>query len=302
MTIKEVLKKNRPNLSESSLKTYNSILMNLYKKVLPADAIQVEVKRFNETDKFLNFLKDFDIGRRKSYLSALVVLTNNEKYKTQMMEDGNKFNEKQKLQQKTKKQEDNWVEQDELKEIFLKHKKWAESIYKLKSNKKEYIQDIQNFIILSLVSGFFIPVRRLLDWSEMVVSNTGESKTENYLKINKNKYTFHFNRYKTNNVYGEQIVEVPKELVSILKKWIALLKSVYPQNNHLLVDSVGNKLTPSKLNQRLNKILGKSRSVNALRHSNISEKLKHIPALKELIDDAEANGHNLLTHLEYIKR
>jgi len=128
MTIKEVLKKNRPNLSESSLKTYNSILMNLYKKVLPADAIQVEVKRFNETDKFLNFLKDVDIGRRKSYLTALVVLTDNEEYKKQMMEDGNKFNEKQKLQQKTQKEKDNWVEQDDLKEIYLKHKKYADSL------------------------------------------------------------------------------------------------------------------------------------------------------------------------------
>ena len=52
LSIKAVLKNNRPNLSDSSLKTYNSLLSNLYKKVYGDEDIELE--KFNNTGKFIN--------------------------------------------------------------------------------------------------------------------------------------------------------------------------------------------------------------------------------------------------------
>ena len=113
MSVLEELKKNRPNLSEGSLKTYNSILSNLFKKVFPDE--KMDLAKFNEHKKFLTFLTDMDGGKRKTYLSALVVLCPKcDAYKELMMKDGQEYNSKQKLQQRTAKEEENWVEQDEL--------------------------------------------------------------------------------------------------------------------------------------------------------------------------------------------
>jgi hypothetical protein len=56
--ILELLKKNRPNLSDGSLKTYNSILSNLYKKVFPDK--ELDLAKFKDHKKFISFLKNMD--------------------------------------------------------------------------------------------------------------------------------------------------------------------------------------------------------------------------------------------------
>ena len=72
--IKEQLKNKRPNLSNGSLITYNSILSSLYKNVYGNDKIDIE--KFSNTDKILEHLKGLPPNRRKTILSALVVISN----------------------------------------------------------------------------------------------------------------------------------------------------------------------------------------------------------------------------------
>ena len=50
MNLKEELKNKRPNLSNGSLTTYNSILTSLYKNVFSNDG-EIDVDKFNDTDK-----------------------------------------------------------------------------------------------------------------------------------------------------------------------------------------------------------------------------------------------------------
>jgi integrase len=118
---------------------------------------------------------------------------------------------------------------------------------------------------------------------------------DNYFK----KDVFTFNKYKTARFkqFGEQTVKLPKELLKIIKKWNKLNPTEY-----LLFDSQKNKLSPTKLTQRLNKILGKKASINILRHSFLSDKYKNLPSLLELEDEAKEMGHSLKEHLEYIKK
>ena len=62
------------------------------------------------------------------------------------------------------------------------------------------------------------------------------------------------------NSTEKEIVEVPKPLQSILKKWITINPTEY-----LLFDTNKNKLSSVKLNQRLNKIFNNKKvSINAL--------------------------------------
>jgi len=298
--ILERLKENRPTLSESSLKTYNSILSNLYKKVFPDK--ELDLAKFNDHKKFISFLKNMDGSKRKTYLSALVVFCPNcDEYRDLMNKDGQEYNAQKKLQKKTDKEEDNWVEQDELQTIYSELETEAKKLYKLKNPSTQDIQKIQSFIILSLVSGKHINIRRSLDWTEMVYKDADKEK-DNFLDRNKKQHKFYFNVYKTQKYLNDQEVIIPPALKKILTPWIKLIEKIYPENNYLLVDSKGNKLTPTKMTQRLNSIFGKKASINILRHSFITSKYKDMPSLEDLQEEATAMGHSLKEHLEYIKK
>ena len=85
MNIKEELKTLRPNLSEGSLKTYTSILKNLHKKVF--ENKDIEKSDFDEFSRILDYLKDVPANKRKTILSALVVLTEKDEYRNVMAND-----------------------------------------------------------------------------------------------------------------------------------------------------------------------------------------------------------------------
>jgi hypothetical protein len=77
MNLKEYLTKEKPNLSASSITTYNSILTNLYKKVF--DDKTIEMEKFKETEPILKYLQDIPFNKRKTILSALLLVSPNEK-------------------------------------------------------------------------------------------------------------------------------------------------------------------------------------------------------------------------------
>jgi hypothetical protein len=293
MSITDTIKKNRPNLSPSSIKTYFSILKNLYNRVYPDDE-EIDISKFGNHKKILTFLKDMDGKNRKTILSALVVICeDNEPYKEVMMSDGRKYNEEQKKQLKTEKQEDTWIEQDEIKTIFDKLYKDSKKLYKLGNDMSmSDFQDIQNFIIACLVSGIYIPPRRSLDWTEMKVRNINKD-SDNHMDKNK----FIFNKYKTSKFYGKQEVNIPPELKRIIAKFLTINDTDY-----LLVDSKKQPLSPVKLNQRLNKIFGGKVSVNILRHSYLTDKYKDVPSLLDMEQTAENMGHSVKEALEYVKK
>ena len=79
---------------------------------------------------------------------------------------------------------------------------------------------------------------------------------------------------------------MPKELVSILKKWVKINPTEY-----LLFNNKGEQLIYTNLTQRLNEILGKGLSVNALRHSFLKDKYtEHSVKEKELVKDMTDMG------------
>jgi hypothetical protein len=298
--ISDKLKENRPTLSDSSLRTYTSILSNLYKKVYPDT--ELDLAKFQNQKKFLTFMKDTDGSKRKTYLSALVVLCPScEQYAEQMNKDGQAYKALQKQQIKTDKQKENWVEQDELSDIMTNLENEANKVFKMKNPTMTELQVAQNYIILCLVSGKYIPIRRSLDWTELMISDY-DIENENHLSMSKKGWKFIFNVYKTHRFHDDQEVAIPANLKKILTKWLKLLEKVCPNATHLLIDNKCGKLTPTKITQRLNAVFGKKASINILRHSFISHKYKDMPSLTELETEAEAMGHSLKEHLEYIKK
>ena len=288
--LKEFIKDKRPTLSDGSLKTYTSILRSLHKKIWGGN---IDVKNFDDAKKVLEFLKEMPANKRKTLLSALVVITDAADYRKQMMSDVSDYNKEINKQEKTETQKDNWVSTEEVKVIYDMFKKNADLLYKKSSHTPSELQQIQNFVILALMSGVFIPPRRSLDYCEFKIKNI-DKKIDNYL----DKNTLVFNRYKTAKTYGQQSVSIPVQLKNILTKWSKLNPTDY-----LLIDTNGNKLNSVKLNQRFNSIFGdKKIATNALRHTYLTDKYAETSKKQKALEaDLTEMGSSTNVAKNYIK-
>ena len=296
--IRDTIKLNRPNLSDSSLRGYVSVLKNLYIRVA-ADLDLSKAKDFfeKEYEKTLAYLlKEYPFSTRKTKLASLVVFVDedseaHEVYKKHMKADWEQYKRKIEEQEKDDKMKKNWISQEELKMIFEKLKRRVAGVMKENNLSFEDLWEIQKFVVLALFH--LIPPRRLLDYTEMKLRNYDKTK-DNYWEGN----NLYFNKYKTAKVYGKESVTIPKELKAILTKW----KRLNVLHDYLLFDKKGSKMTQPQLTNLLNEILGKGRSVNALRHSFISENvLKDMPRFLEMKDMAQKMGHSVETMMMYKK-
>jgi hypothetical protein len=285
------LKKLRQTLSEGSLKTYTSILKNLHKKVF--DNQEIEKSNFNEDGKILDYLKDMPANKRKTILSALVVMTDNNEYKEKMNGDVSDYNKEIQKQEKSETQKDNWITTDEIREVFNVLEYDAKIIFKKTNKTNSDIQQIQNYIIVALLGGLFIPPRRSLDYCAMKIRNINKDE-DNY--IDKNKFVF--NKYKTAKTYGKQELAIPQQLKNILNRWIGMNESDY-----LLKDKNGNPMTSTKLNQYMNRIFGgKKIAVNSMRHTYLTDKYKQTSEEnKKLARDMSDMGSSTSMADTYIK-
>ena len=149
------------------------------------------------------------------------------------------------------------------------------------------------FLIAAFSSGVYDPPRRS-EFAFVKIKNF-DRKTDNYLEKNK----IVFNSYKTAKKYGSQIYELPSPLIPIVKKYLKLNKTDYlfPKRNS---DAC---MTNVDYNRTLQKIFGKTISVDNLRSIYLSEKYKNIPDLNDMQETATAMGHSIQTGLEnYVKK
>jgi hypothetical protein len=288
MSITESLKQNRPNLSASSLKTYSSVLRNLQKNMKGEG-----IEWFSNNDKdILEYLKDKTPQTKKTTLSALFVLTKQQSFKDVMMTVMKSVNDTNKEQKKNVKQEENWMSVTEIKE---KYEPLLVKIKKMLSNKSILNEStMMEFLLVSFLGGVVkdLPPRRSQDYTELKIRNY-DTKKDNYYKAGK----FYFNVYKTAKTYGLQVIDVPKELDIILKKWIKI-----NTNDYMLYSTNGNKLTSPQVTRILNKVFDKNVSTSMLRHIYLTNEYKDIPALSKMQNIASEMAHSVSTAMEYIKR
>ena len=133
MNLGEILKEKRPTLGTTSVKTYASVLKSLHNRVFGADT-PIDVDNFKKTDKILDALRNKSPVSRKTTLSALVVLTNNDKYRQQMLADIKEHTKNMDKQEKSQKQIENSISQYEIKALLKKLKKKAFSNFFSNSN------------------------------------------------------------------------------------------------------------------------------------------------------------------------
>jgi ribosomal protein L18 len=248
---------------------------------------------FSNNDKeILEYLKDKTPQTKKTTLSALFVLTKQQSFKDVMMTVMKSVNDTNKEQKMNVKQEENWMSVKEIKE---KYEPLLVNIKKMLSNKSILNEStMMEFLLVSFLAGVVkdLPPRRSQDFTELKIRNY-DTKKDNYYKSGK----FYFNVYKTAKTYGLQVIDVPKELDVILKKWIKI-----NTNDYMLYSTNGNKLTSPQVTRILNKVFDKNISTSMLRHIYLTNVYKDIPALSQMQNIASEMAHSVSTAMEYIKR
>lgn len=289
--MEELIKKNKPEISASSLKTYKSLLKSLYLKKHD-NANDINCDWFNNQTEIIELLKDKAPSSRKTTYAALIAIAkDNDKYKAALLDDGKSYDKFIKSQTKTETQNDNWKDFQEIKQIYDNMYLKVKPLLSMKQLDTSDFKKLQDFIILALTCGIWFPPRRSTDWIDMKIKNIDKTN-DNYI----DKNNFVFNKYKTAKFYDKQEVEIPKGLKTILNKYIKLNPHEY-----LLVNDKGNKLTNVRLTQILNRIFGNKISTSMLRHIYLTDKLKDVPKLEELEKMAQEMGHSVGEALEYVK-
>ncbi len=299
---KEYIKEKRPSLSKSSINTYGSILRSLHRSLEGTD--EVSPGFFDRTTNVLNHLKDIPPSKRKTVLSALVIVTDGEpqkKYRELMMEDIGEHRKEIEQQTKTPQQQENWVSQEQIAQKYKEYEKTAAALYKKGNLTRKEIQEYQQYVILALLSGKHIVPRRAKDYVDMKLRNIDKDK-DNYIGDKQ----LVFNSYKTAKTYGKQTIALPTKLKNILKKWAQLNPSDYlliDSNMHPLGGPDQSSNGAVKLNQRLGRIFdGKKAGVNIMRHSYLTDKFGETIAQKKRIDktmgDMGSSSQMLTTYVK----
>jgi len=298
--LKDYIRSKR-KLSEGSITTYFYLLKSIWKQVYGDKPMNYE--DFN-SDAMYDYVKE---KRPKTTISALCVVTENPRMRKIMEEEINREKVTRAKQEKTPKQEANWLLGEEIQSKYDELKSKVPSWYKTGD-----LQDIQQYVLLALAGGLFVPPRRSKDWFDFKIKNVDYEK-DNYMvreKVamrgdelhfdvkGKKADVFVFNSYKGSGMKGQQLLLIPKELMKILKKWVEANPTEY-----LLYDKNQAPLNAIKINQRFEKMFGKQASVNHLRHTHLTDKfLEASEVVKDIKKTMKDMGSGLHQFEVYVKK
>ncbi len=205
-----IIRNNRPNLTDWSIITYTWIIKSVSKYIntqitKPEDIIL-------NIDKIEDYLKNKEFKLRKTIYWALLIFTDikekteemkniNEQLRKKMMDDINQFKLIETNQIKTEKQQINWMEYEEVLDMYKKYEKENIELFEKETlNKKEFLK-LNTYILLACL--FELPPLRSMNWTEFKIRNVDKEK-DNYMEDN----NFYFNQYKNSNRKGLWVVPI----------------------------------------------------------------------------------------------
>jgi hypothetical protein len=179
--------------------------------------------------------------------------------------------------QATKKQNERFINLDELKETFIKNKSHLED------------DEILAYSLYILMP----PVRN--DYANMIITNGNAEFKENANYYNIINEQFIFNEYKTAKTDAPLIVKPPQEVIDIINASLEIM----PRKN--LIYKIGNDNVSTnvfgKFIQSISmKLVGKPIGINDIRHLYASQHNVGNTSIDDLKEDARVMGHSLQIH------
>jgi len=275
-------------MSDKTIKNYiqRLYILNGRKKFLSLSFL----RKHQDIIKYLN--ENLSVATRKTYagtISSVLKLKPNKSNEklieiyTSFINDDDMAEYKKSVSEKSEKQKENWISQDEIMKIKNELSSEASKISKKSEvNRKEYEILLRN-AILSLYTN--MPPRRASDYALMKYENGGDKKFNYYT----DKNMMIFNNYKTSKTYGQQEIDVSKNK-SLLKDMKMYLKHRKPNTQDMLLVKYNGVAfnTINDMTRTLNTIFGKNISTNMLRNIYVSDKYGSMK--QGMIEDAEAMG------------
>ena len=181
-TLKDIISKNRPNVSLSSMKTY---LINIQST---ATKIGVPIKTIDDvicnSTRIFESMNDLKMNTRKSKLASFIALLDNRmenskivndvliKFREQMNNDSShELSEKQKV---------NFVPWNQVQNLYKILTVEAKPLLDLKTLTTKQFQKLLDYILMGLYTE--VPPRRSLDYTAFKIKNIDETK-DNYLQV-----------------------------------------------------------------------------------------------------------------------
>jgi len=180
MTIEESIILNRPNIKQCSLNTYLISLKNLRKKIDNKTELN-NTNFLNDFDKINDILKNDKLTTKKNKITAILVALGADnkkndklidKYQKKLKNLNDEYSAFLKTQKKTETQEKNWLDYEDLVDIYndvMKDVKHNKITKKDKLNDKEF-DLLQQVLILRTYLDF--PLRN--DFADMKIINSKE--------------------------------------------------------------------------------------------------------------------------------
>lgn len=296
--------KPKSELSDNTLKTYQSVINGIKKEIgLPRD---------DDTDgrwivsSWAKILKVIDgsssIHTKKNRAAVLAVWCDMfdlpDKYGEQlqmiMAELGNAVADQYSTNKMTEKQEANWMTLDEMREFA---KKLEMKLPRLIDTYGEYKQLISYLIILIHLD---YPLRNDLACARIYLAKDmpdKQDKETNYLSVGEKKVTLYLNDYKTEDKYGNKIIEFNEEISREIAEYYPVIKQLSPNGWFIRDrDDPDKCISRTTLTKWINSAFsdtGKKVSTTQIRRSVISSVYKPVEGeQKKKQDLAYVAGHS----------
>lgn len=316
-----VMEENGNSVSTQTLYIRN--IEKLYEKMLPnmkRPSIFKNLNFLRDTEEVEKALEEYAENTKKSYLTSIVVVIKADGiekkpakkaydywYDRMMkMADTLKKVDTTKL---TPTQQENWMDWEDIVEIYNKLKKQVVDINWLTVAKTKATDIlIKDLMVLSLYVN--IQPRRNQDYTEMVFQMGGHCyglEDQNILDLDKQQFVF--NCFKTAKKIGQQIIDIPDVLWEDIKTYLAYFNRIdtvenKPKHgNWFLTEKDGDthkEFNVNTITRTLNRVLGKKIGCSMLRHIYLSN--KYGDTLTEQQIDADAMAHSTGTQKSYIKK
>ena len=291
MNIKETIRSVKPNITDSTLASYNQNLTKIAKTLEKNDLDFLE--NYDMVVKAISHLSP--LTQRNYYNSIIVYLQAVKgdekaiaKYVATRDVENDAYQAFTKTNVKSEKQAKNWITEEELYDVLEYWKSF----------------DIQKYTLLKLMMA--IPLRndmrdmQLMTYGKYNKMSDEDKKGSNYL-LKRQKplaYFFALNRYKTAGTYGQKIIELDaslnKELGSFLRK--------SGHTSYLFTKKSGAPFSSIEFSKYVNSIFkktGKNISTTMIRHMMAT--INGGEALKKQKELASNMLHSVEQNTDYIK-
>lgn len=313
-TIIEYTSLQEKHLKESSINAYLIAFKKLNTELFEIDRPKLHLlQQYKKITQFLDDKIPILSTRRNICSSVIIILKSNihtNKFTTKSKERYTKvlkkYEEYYKLlseqqqnvyieNEKNTKEETNWVTIEFIHELI---KKLKDQIQKFKGTPRNYCDIYQMYLVLNLYT-MLPPLRNDYANMKLISTKTEQNYETIYNYINLETHEIILLDYKTNKTYGLKTIEIPKELLEIIRDYLKVKKECNyineETNTFLLINTkLGTRMTKNGLTKYLNRIFyPKKVSTTILRKVFVSEKYPVVHSKKERENDAYIMGHSV---------